>query len=348
MDTAASNAGDARRFLVRRHLNKLRWLSLTTVFTMLVLLPFLHVYQTFVAAHAYDLIAPSEKQLYDAMEALTSPFISNPETDLDAIKGNTWSGNFWGLQLSDPLAFVGQSFAGRGIHWAFALTALIPIGFTLVFGRFFCGWICPATLLYELNTQLAKLLGWAGMSEVRRRLDRRFKYVVLAMGLVVSAVTGSVLVGAIYPPAIIGRDLYYAVAFGGVGAGTVFFLATLLFDLLVARRGFCRYVCPGGALYSLLGRYRAVRIRRVVEDCNDCAKCNAICEFGLDPLRDGFGQECNNCTACMAVCPTDALVFSLRLNDYPEQGPGHLGRRYLREQSGRESEAAMATGEVSQ
>ena len=110
-------------------------------------------------------------------------------------------------------------------------------------------------------------------------------------------------------------------------------VATLLFDLLVSRRGFCRYLCPGGALYSLLGRYRLVRIRRIVETCNDCAKCNAVCEFELDPLRDGFGQECNNCSACIAVCPTDALTFTLRITDFPAQGPGHLGRQYRREQA---------------
>jgi ferredoxin-type protein NapH len=151
---------------------------------------------------------------------------------------------------------------------------------------------------------------------------------VLVLGLILSAMTGSVLVAAVYPPAIIGREIYYAVALGGFGAGTVFFLATMLFDLLVARRGFCRTLCPGGALYCLLGRYRLVRIRRIVENCNDCAKCNAVCEFGLDPLRDGFGEECNNCTACIAICPTDAMTFVIRATDHPAQGPGHLGRWY--------------------
>ena len=71
-------------------------------------------------------------------------------------------------------------------------------------------------------------------------------------------------------------------------------------------------------------------IRRIAESCNDCAKCNAVCEFGLDPLRDHFGQECNNCAACIAVCPTQAMTFVLRPTDYPEQGPGHLGKQYRR------------------
>ncbi len=315
-------------FFLWRHLNKLRWLTLSLVFAMLVFLPFAHLYQTYVAAYAYDLLAPSEQRLYDVMEALTAPFIGGAAEDLDAVKGNTWSGTFWGVQLSDPLAAAGQMAAGKALYWPFLLTALIPVVLTAVFGRFFCGWICPATFLYELNSNFAAWLHWAGINTGNRHFDKRIKYGVLALGLIASALSGSVLVAAVYPPAIIGREIYYAVALGGFGAGAVFFLATMLFDLLVARRGFCRYLCPGGALYSLLGRYRILRIRRIVETCNDCAKCNAVCEFDLDPLRDNFGQECNNCTACIAICPTDALTFTLRISDVPAQGPGHLGKRH--------------------
>jgi ferredoxin-type protein NapH len=110
----------------------------------------------------------------------------------------------------------------------------------------------------------------------------------------------------------------------------VFFLLTVLFDLMVTRRGFCRYICPGGALYSLLGRFRPLRVERDVGQCNDCVKCNIVCPFALDPMHDDFGQECSNCAACIAVCPTDALEFSVRMADRPFQGPGHLGREYRR------------------
>ena len=333
-----SNAN--KPFFLWKHLNKLRWVSLSLVLAMLVFLPYAHVYQTYEAAHAYDLLADSEKEIYDTMEALTSPFVSDPAEDLDAIKGNTWSGTFFGLQLSDPLAAAGQIFAGKTFYLPFLMTALIPVVLTLIFGRFFCGWICPATFIYELNTNLAAWLRRAGLKTGNRRFDRRVKYLVLAVGLVLSAVSGSVLVAGVYPPAIVGREIYYAVALGSFGAGAVLFVGSLLFDLLVARRGFCRYLCPGGALYSLLGRYRIVRIQRIVENCNDCAKCDAICEFGLNPLRDGFGQECNNCTACIAICPTDALTFKLQMTDTPDQGPGHLGKQYLKDRPDELSEAA--------
>jgi len=330
INAQAQTAQARRQLFPWRHLNKLRWVALSLVFAMLVLLPFISVYQNFVAAHGYDILAPSEKAIYDAMEWLTAPFTNDPEKDLNAIKGTTWSGAFFGLKLSDPLAVVAQVTAELRIHWPFALTALIPLLFTLVFGRFFCGWICPATFVYELNDALGTWLRRAGLRPGERIFDRRLKYLVLLIGIIISAITGSVVMAAIYPPAIIGREIYYAVALGGFGAGVVFFLLTLLFDLLVARRGFCRYLCPGGALYSLLGRYRLFRIRRDVHTCNDCTKCNAVCQFGLDPMHDDFGQECNNCTACIAICPTDALIFTGAIRDVPFQGPGHLGPEYRR------------------
>lgn len=323
-------ATDIKPFFLWRHLNKLRWLVLLTVFLMLILLPFIHVYQTFVASFSYDLLAPNEKSLYDIMEALTAPFTNDPANGLDGIKGTTWSGNFFGYQISDPLSVVGQIAAGLTLYWPFIITALVPVVATIVFGRFFCGWICPATFLYELNTTLSLWLHRFGIKSGNRKFDRRLKYLVLAVGVVLSVITGSVLISALYPPAIIGRELYFSIALDGFGAGLVFFVITLLFDLLVSRRGFCRYVCPGGALYSLLGHYRVFRIKRIVENCNDCAKCNAVCEFGLDPLHDDFGQECNNCSACIAVCPTNAMTFITSIKDVEFQGAGHLGKQYKR------------------
>ena len=63
---------DRKPFFLWRHLNKLRWLSLSLVFAMLLLLPCLHIYQTYTAAYAYDLLSPSEQRFYDVMEALTA------------------------------------------------------------------------------------------------------------------------------------------------------------------------------------------------------------------------------------------------------------------------------------
>ena len=331
-------------FFLWKHLNKLRWISLSVIFGMLILIPFLHVYQTYVAAHGYDLLAPSEKRVYDVMESITEPFVTDPEKQLDGLKGNTWSGTFGHLQMSDPLAVLGQTAGSLKLYWPFILTALIPFILTALLGRFYCGWICPATFLYELNSNLGLLLRKSGLRIGNKYFDKRLKYIVLAIGLLIAMISGSVVFASMYPPAVVGREIYYAIALGGFGTGAVYFLLTMLFELLVARRGFCRYLCPGGALYSLMGRFRILRIKRIVEECTDCAKCNVVCEFGLDPLRDNFGQECNNCTACIAVCPTDAMTFYISPKDIAAQGPGHLGPKYRRQHKDEHYSAHSTTG----
>lgn len=332
IDTDESRQTKITPFFLWRHLNKLRWLTLSTVFLIILLLPMLGIYQSYVAAHAYDLLYPQQKFLYDSMEWLTQLVTSDPETALDQVKGTTWSSTIFGYTFSDPLAVVSQIFASQKLNMTFVLSALIPVILSVIFGRFFCGWICPASLIYELNSNLSVWLEKWGLKPFLKSnnpaLNKKFKYFSLAVVLVTSLILGSVLAAAIYPPAIIGREIYYAIALGGFSSGALFFLITILFDLLITRRAFCNYLCPGGALYSLLGRYRPLRIKRIVENCNDCEKCNAVCEFKLTPQQDEFGQECNNCTACIAACPTDAMTFVISIQDSPYQGPGHLGKAY--------------------
>ncbi|MEO5376556.1 MAG: 4Fe-4S binding protein [Magnetococcus sp. DMHC-6] len=320
-------------FFFLKHINKFRWLTLTLVFGLLIALPYISLYQNFRAAHAYDFLPPSDVRIYDAVEWLTAPFIHTHEaSELNAIKGNTWSGTLFGLKLSDPLTLVSQMATQLQVYWPLILTVLLPIGLTVLFGRFYCGWICPATFLYELFDKLRLLLLRSGIPLGAVRLDLRLKYLVLAIGIALSTALGTVVFSAIYPPAIIGRELQYWITVNSIGAGSTFFAVTLLFDLLVSRRGFCRYLCPGGALYSLLGRYRLLRIQRLPNHCNDCTLCNRECQFGLKPMRDEFGQECNNCTACIAVCPTQALTFKITPKDQSYQGHGHLGPAYKRTQ----------------
>ncbi len=319
---------NAKPFFLWKHLNKLRWLTLSVVFLMLILIPLLSIYQHYAAAQGYNHLSPSETLLYDSMEFISAPFIDDAEHDLDAIKGTTWSGQLFGVKLTDPLAVVGQISASLSVYWPFILTALFPILATLIFGRFFCGWICPATFLYELNSNVGLWLNKFGFKGANRRFSKKFKYLVLAVGMGLSAFTGTILFASIYPPAVLGRELYFSIALSGFGAGTLFFVVTLLFDSLVSKRGFCRYLCPGGALYSLLGYFRLFRVKRLVEECNDCSKCNAVCEFGLNPMQDDFGAECNNCSACIAVCPKDAMTFTVAITDSKNQGHGHQSRNY--------------------
>ena len=205
---------------------------------MLIIIPLLSIYQHYAAAQGYNHLSPSATLLYDTMEFISSPFVDDPEHDLDAIKGTTWSGQLFGVKLTDPLALVGQMSAGLEFYWPFFLTALLPVIATIIFGRFFCGWICPATFLYELNSNVAIWLTKFGINNNRRYFSKYLKYGILSAGIALCAFTGTILFASVYPPAVIGRELYFSIALSGFGSGSLFFLLTLLFDSLVSRRGF--------------------------------------------------------------------------------------------------------------
>ena len=84
----------------------------------------------------------------------------------------------------------------------------------------------------------------------------------------------------------------------------------LSFDVLVSRAGFCRYLCPGGALFRLIGWRSKVRVLREESKCTDCTACDVVCNLLQSPMTDQTDSGCERCAKCVAVCPTRALTIS--------------------------------------
>ena len=235
--------------------------------------------------------------------------LEEPKRLTQAVRGSVWTLKAGDLVISDPLAVVDFVSASLRLFDAFLLTALIPIVLSVLLGRVFCGWICPADLLFEIANKARDL--------ARIKTDVGFvrgtKYAILALGAGAAAFLGTQIFAEIYPPRIVSGELYLWITFGVFGAGAWFFLAIVTFEIFVSRRFWCRYICPGGALYSLLGRFRLLRLKLVGSSCTGCTLCNNVCEFGLDPMRGRMGQECNNCGLCVRACGSEALVWRVGL-----------------------------------
>ena len=115
-----------------------------------------------------------------------------------------------------------------------------------------------------------------------------------------------------YPPALLSRTAH-AIIFGTAVTGMLTILcAVVAFELFVSPRWWCRTMCPGGALYGLLGAARVLRVELVANRCTACRRCQPACEEGINPIVESSGLECDNCGACVRDCPDEALVFRFR------------------------------------
>lgn len=301
-----------------RHLNKIRYGVLVAVLLFLLAVPVLSLYQSYSAAYAIQWMEGAQKVFFQTMDRGVRWISDNPAEDLDVVKGSVWAAQIGGFKISDPLAVVGQISSEKQVVWPFVATALLPVVITLLLGRIFCGWICPGYLLYGLGDVFRQTMHRAGLRPRNIQLPLTTKYVVLGGGVIAGALLGVAVFPMIYPPAVIGREVYYSVYYGAFGSGFTLLAITLVIEIGFSRRAVCRYLCPGGAVYSLLGAARVVRIRRDSAACILCVKCDDTCGLGLSPMTDRTGMECNNCTACIAACPTDALTLALGWRGGPQ------------------------------
>ncbi len=89
--------------------------------------------------------------------------------------------------------------------------------------------------------------------------------------------------------------------------GAVFFGA--LFLNLAIPRFYCRFVCPLGALFGLLGGYGAWRIGKKSKKCSQCGLCANRCEGACDPSGNIRISECVLCMNCLDTCHENLMGY---------------------------------------
>jgi ferredoxin-type protein NapH len=291
--------------LVLRHGRRYQWLRrsvLTGSVLFVVLAPLWHLWWDARVGAGLALGAAPLDRL-----AATAPIAPVPPLAL----GAPWAFRLFGLEFMDPLAGL-SLLAARGLHLE-ALFGLIPVLVLMVgLGRFFCGWICPYIPLIAVSNNIRSLFSRLGVRLPDIELPRRTGLAVLLALLTATAISGSLLVPLFYPPTVISRSLWRLVFQGSFGAGVSLVLSAFVFDTFVSRAGFCRSLCPGGTLFSLLSVRSPVVVKRTKAKCTDCVACDVVCNLGQQPMTDRLDAGCERCGKCIAVCPTDALRFALR------------------------------------
>jgi cytochrome c oxidase accessory protein FixG len=200
--------------------------------------------------------------------------------------------------------------------------------FTVVFGRVWCGWMCPQTLFMEMVFR--KIEYWIeGDAAAQRRLSKdpwttskifkkTAKHIIfLAISLLIAHTVVAYMIGIEQTQAIVRESPSQNIAgFIGLMAFTVIFYG--IYAKL--REQACIAVCPYGRLQGvLLSRESIVvaydwlrgeprgHLKKTTEptvntgDCIDCKLCVHVCPTGID-IRNGTQMECVNCTACIDAC----------------------------------------------
>jgi len=226
----------------------------------------------------------------------------------------------------DPLMALVSMIGSKSLV-ANMIPGLITIVATLVLGRIWCGWICPlGTVLDQYGPNVRE-----GIPQWFRHIKYFFLFAFLA-----AAVLGSLalmwmdpitifvrpLAGIIYPAIlqqtapILPTDVLAGARAAELPLKPVVypilvvpFLMALALNL-VAKRFWCRYLCPLGALVAFLSKFSWLK-RFVNEDCIKCKQCVPECPMNTINEEDFTSDpgECLACLSCHARCPTASIGF---------------------------------------
>lgn len=144
---------------------------------------------------------------------------------------------------------------------------VLPLVFTLFFGRTFCAAVCPLGAAQEV-VSIRSL-------RVPRWLDH-------ALGLLPHFYVGAAIIFAATGTAFVICRYDPFVAFFRLGGNEnmLVFGGCMLVVAVFIGRPYCRYLCPYGAILGLLSRVAKWHLRIVPTDCINCRLCEEACPYG--------------------------------------------------------------------
>ncbi len=171
------------------------------------------------------------------------------------------------------------------------LFCLLFIAFVIViFGRIWCGWLCPQTVLLDLNQSIAKLFG--------RKQQKTIQTLLL---IPLSALVSITMIWYFVPPAETLKTLFVS------STVTSFFLVlwvAVYLELAFLGRRFCTSICPYAMLQNALFDKDTLIIEYDVsrdDTCMKCDECVRVCPVGID-IKQGLNSSCIACTECIDAC----------------------------------------------
>lgn len=260
--------------------------------------------------------------------------------------------------LERHFIIFGIPFGPHDFH-LFGLTMIALIVsiflFTVVYGRIFCGWICPQTIFMEMVFRKIEYLiegDWLQQKQLDKAPWNKLKIIKKFSKHIIFYII-SFIIANFFLAYIIGMDALIKIITDPISKHTTGLFITILFSgafyfvFARFREQACTMVCPYGRLQGVMLDQNSVVIaydfkrgevrgklkkgeERTNGDCIDCGLCVDVCPTGID-IRNGTQLECVNCTACIDACNSvmDKVGFKRGLIRYASKNEILTGKRNL-------------------
>jgi len=244
-------------------------------------------------------------------------FVVSYYFDIQLVEGALTASRVVGFHMADLNSSLQVMLAFKHVVINLVIgTVTVAILWWLLGGRTFCSWVCPYHLVAE----------WAEIVHVKlaakkivkdHPFDRRVRtWFWLAFGIL-AFTTGYTVYEFISPTGILSRALIY-----GPGLAMLWVGLLLLFEIFYSRRAWCRYGCPIGLTYGLVGALSPLKVEYHLESCFHEGECRKVClvPHVLDTVIKGrakgmnveLGADCTRCGRCVETCPTSSLTFKFK------------------------------------
>ncbi|MDR2302095.1 MAG: 4Fe-4S binding protein [Deltaproteobacteria bacterium] len=197
-----------------------------------------------------------------------------------------------------PKIQFGQTLAGFFSHGTAtaAVTFLTLAVLTVIFGRFFCGFICPLGAFMDLSLFIR--------SKIKKRPfnfapNRFYRLIVPALLLI------AFWVGFPFP-------FGYFEPYSLFVSGHALLLIIVILAVLKGR-AFCDLLCPPGLVLKLLSGPSVFGFKLDQNTCLKCGACQKVCPTSCVNASEKTleNSRCLLCLECAAICPNGSLNYGL-------------------------------------
>jgi len=214
---------------------------------------------------------------------------------------------FGALESLYTLLFMGSFI--KKIYSGTVVLLVLTVVISLLFRRSFCGLLCPFGALQELFARIGKKVLKKRLV-IPEKIDkplRYLKYVVLLLTVGMAWYLGALWMAPYDPYSAYSHLSAISETIKEDPASIVGFilLSITLIASFIYDRFFCKYLCPVGAFYGIIGKISPTKIERNDSLCIHCKACNKACpvNINVEKQENVTSAECINCNECVLACP---------------------------------------------